>query len=305
MIDVIPGLPRPGPGHPRGLRHTTTRAAQVAPGTPSAALATPQTAPGTPSAAPRLPRAPSPRARLPAPRLPAPRLPGHCLRRHCLRGRCLRGARQAVRYAIARLASTWSPGPAASPPPCARAMLPPPYNTRPVILDIGYSDQVPGAIRRAVALRARHCEWPGCHKRPRPPADVHHLRHKRDGGETSVRNCAHAVPVHHHDVCIHRWGWRLTLHPDGTTTAHDPPRPGYPQPRATLRQQPRPQPRATRHRSNLDTPGAAGRFPAGLTSTCGDWRANRVRDANRPASRRGVKGGRPVRQAGQLDQRDP
>ena len=26
----------------------------------------------------------------------------------------------------------------------------------------------------------------------------------------------------HHDVCIHRRGWRLVLHPDGTTTAYGP-----------------------------------------------------------------------------------
>jgi len=26
----------------------------------------------------------------------------------------------------------------------------------------------------------------------------------------------------HHDICIHRRGWRLVLHPDGTTTAYGP-----------------------------------------------------------------------------------
>jgi hypothetical protein len=26
----------------------------------------------------------------------------------------------------------------------------------------------------------------------------------------------------HHDVCIHRWGWQIILHPDGTTTAYGP-----------------------------------------------------------------------------------
>ena len=26
----------------------------------------------------------------------------------------------------------------------------------------------------------------------------------------------------HHDICIHRRGWRLILHPDGTTTAYGP-----------------------------------------------------------------------------------
>jgi hypothetical protein len=42
----------------------------------------------------------------------------------------------------------------------------------------------------------------------------------------------------HHLIVIHRWGWTLTLHPDGTTTAtspdgrrtyhsHGPPSPGH------------------------------------------------------------------------------
>jgi len=94
-------------------------------------------------------------------------------------------------------------------------------NTCSVILDIGYSDDIPSAIRRAVKLRAKgHCEWPGC-QRPASWCDVHHLRHKSDGGETSVWNCA-MVCQYHHDVCIHRRGWRLALHPDATTTAHGP-----------------------------------------------------------------------------------
>jgi hypothetical protein len=28
--------------------------------------------------------------------------------------------------------------------------------------------------------------------------------------------------VFHHQVAIHRWGWRLVLNPDGTTTATSP-----------------------------------------------------------------------------------
>jgi len=125
-----------------------------------------------------------------------------------------------VRYAIARLAVELVSGPTGPASILRQGLLPAPYNSKPVILDIGYSDQIPGYIRRAVALRARHCEWPGCRKRP-ATCDVHHLRHKRDGGETSVANCA-LLCQFHHDVCIHRWGWRLVLHPDGTTTAHGP-----------------------------------------------------------------------------------
>jgi hypothetical protein len=129
-------------------------------------------------------------------------------------------ARQAVRYAIARLAVDLVSGPGGLAATLRQGLLPSPCNTKPVILDVGHSSQIPGAIRRAVALRARHCEWPGCRKRP-AACDVHHLRHKRDGGDTSVRNCVMLCQFHH-DICIHRWGWQLTLHPDGTTTAYGP-----------------------------------------------------------------------------------
>jgi hypothetical protein len=127
---------------------------------------------------------------------------------------------QALRHAIARLAVELVSGPDGLAATLRQGLLPHPHNSKPVILDVGYSDQIPGAIRRAVTLRARHCEWPGCRKRP-ATCDVHHLRHKADGGETSVQNCV-LLCQFHHDICIHRWNWRLILHPDGTTTAHGP-----------------------------------------------------------------------------------
>jgi hypothetical protein len=129
-------------------------------------------------------------------------------------------ARQALRYAIARLAVDLVSGPSGLAATLRQELLPQPCNSKPVILDIGLSSQVPGHIRRAVALRARHCEWPGCGKRP-AACDVHHLRHQADGGETSLSNCV-LLCQFHHDICIHRWRWRLILHPDGTTSAHGP-----------------------------------------------------------------------------------
>jgi hypothetical protein len=47
---------------------------------------------------------------------------------------------------------------------------------------------------------------------------VHHVRHKANGGETSVRACV-LLSFFHHQVVIHRWGWTLVLNTDGTTTA--------------------------------------------------------------------------------------
>jgi hypothetical protein len=87
-------------------------------------------------------------------------------------------------------------------------------------MDIGFSGNIPAHIRRAVLLRDRTCAWPRC-GRPAAWCDVHHLRHKADGGETSVGACV-LLCQFHHDICIHRDGWKLILHPDGTTTAHGP-----------------------------------------------------------------------------------
>ncbi len=89
-------------------------------------------------------------------------------------------------------------------------------------LDIGFSDTVPAGIRNAVILRDQHCRFPGCCQ-PARACHVHHVRHKADGGDTSVTGCVLLCPFHHL-VAIHRWGWNLVLNPDGTTTAWNPDR---------------------------------------------------------------------------------
>ena len=129
-------------------------------------------------------------------------------------------AMQALRYAIARLAIDFVSGPAGIAAWLRTTLLSPPYTTPSVPLDIGYSDSIPASIRRAVQLRDRGCAWPRC-GRPAAWCDVHHLTHKADGGKTAVSNCV-LLCQFHHDVCIHRRGWRLVLHPDGTTTAYGP-----------------------------------------------------------------------------------
>ena len=129
-------------------------------------------------------------------------------------------AMQALRYAIARLAIDFVSGPAGIAGWLRTTLLAPPYNTPSLPLDIGYSDSIPASIRRAVQLRDRGCAWPRC-GRPAAWCDVHHLQHKKDGGKTAVSECV-LLCQFHHDVCIHRRGWRLVLHPDGTTTAYGP-----------------------------------------------------------------------------------
>ena len=130
-------------------------------------------------------------------------------------------ARRALRYAVARLAIDFVSGPAGIAAALRQGLLDKPWNTPSQPLDIGWAASIPPAIRRAVITRDRHCAWPGGCDRPASACDVHHIRHQGDGGETSVTNCGLFCGFHH-DVCIHRWGWRVALHPDGTWTATSP-----------------------------------------------------------------------------------
>jgi hypothetical protein len=86
-------------------------------------------------------------------------------------------------------------------------------------LDIGFSTTIPAGIRTAVILRDRRCRWPGGCDQPAAACEVHHVKHKANGGRTSTRNCVLLCFYHHHQVAIHRQGWTLVLNPDGTTTA--------------------------------------------------------------------------------------
>jgi hypothetical protein len=90
-------------------------------------------------------------------------------------------------------------------------------------LDIGYAETIPAGIRNAVILRDQRCRWPGgCHQ-PAKACEVHHVKHKANGGPTSTTHCV-LLCWFHHQVVIHRWGWTLILNPDGTTTAWNPDR---------------------------------------------------------------------------------
>jgi hypothetical protein len=87
-------------------------------------------------------------------------------------------------------------------------------------LDIGFSETIPPGIRNAVIWRDKHCRWAGgCHQ-PAAACEVHHTKHKANGGKTSTKDCV-LLCWFHHQIAIHRWGWTLVLNPDGTTTAWD------------------------------------------------------------------------------------
>jgi hypothetical protein len=92
--------------------------------------------------------------------------------------------------------------------------------SRSQVLDIGYSEEIPAAIRRAVTLRDRHCAFGACDAMPQF-CEVHHIVPKEDGGPTSVRNCI-LLCWFHHQVMIHRKGWKIRLLADATTEATSP-----------------------------------------------------------------------------------
>lgn len=102
-----------------------------------------------------------------------------------------------------------------------RAGLGGPLATPSLPLDIGAAGEtIPVHLRRAVATRHPYCAFPGCDA-PAGACHIHHLVARAKGGATALGNL---VPLcgFHHLVAVHRWGWRLTLNPDGTTTATNP-----------------------------------------------------------------------------------
>jgi hypothetical protein len=64
-------------------------------------------------------------------------------------------------------------------------------------LDVGRATRVvPAAIRKALIIRDRHCQAPGC-DRPHRWCDAHHIIHWADGGPTSLDNLTLLCRRHH------------------------------------------------------------------------------------------------------------
>ncbi len=81
-----------------------------------------------------------------------------------------------------------------------------------VPLDVGREQRlVSGPLRRAVEARDGGCVFTGCDA-PTHWADVHHLVHWIDGGETSLENSALLCERHHTKV---HHGYRVERQPDG------------------------------------------------------------------------------------------
>jgi hypothetical protein len=76
-----------------------------------------------------------------------------------------------------------------------------------LVIDVGRATRkLSPALRKALALRDRHCRWPGC-ERPASWCDGHHLVHWTDGGETDLDNLALLCGRHHR--MAHEGGWQL------------------------------------------------------------------------------------------------
>jgi 5-methylcytosine-specific restriction protein A len=96
-----------------------------------------------------------------------------------------------------------------------------PYAGKSLPLDVGAVKGIPDHLRRAVILRDRHCAWPGGCDKPPAGCQVHHIIPRAHGGKTRLKDLV-LLCGYHHQVCIHRLGWTLILHTDGTTEARSP-----------------------------------------------------------------------------------
>ena len=103
-----------------------------------------------------------------------------------------------------------------------RTLLGPCLNGPSLPLDVGQTGEIPAHLRRLVPLRDEgRCQFPGGCGQPAVRCDCHHVRHREHGGHTSLRNLTMLCKFHH-AVVVHRWGWQLTVHPDGTCQAVSP-----------------------------------------------------------------------------------
>lgn len=128
---------------------------------------------------------------------------------------------EALQHAVAKLSIGFVSGPRGLASTLRTGLLDHPYSSRSLPLDVGFSQSIPDAIRRSVIRRDQKCRWPGgCDRRP-AQCDVHHVRHKKHGGPTSVDSCL-LLCQYHHDICIHRRGWEIELLPDGEARATGP-----------------------------------------------------------------------------------
>jgi hypothetical protein len=129
--------------------------------------------------------------------------------------------RQRLRDLVLQQAAGLLSGPAGLTAALRAQALSHPFTGASQPLDLGTPTPViPPHLRRAVALRDQHCQFPGCWQPP-SACQIHHIKHRAHDGPTALANLA-LLCRFHHLIAVHRWGWTLTRHPDGTTTATSP-----------------------------------------------------------------------------------
>ena len=212
----------PREDHPDGRRKTTRTDRGTTRRTAGRTAATRTSQPP----APATPRAPAPARSTATSRSPAPatgpgEAPAAADDHDCGIAGCLEATRRRLQATILRWSLDLLSGPGGLASQLRGTLLGAPFNTLSQPLDIGRTTRtIPPHLRTAVIQRDQHCQFPGC-TQPPSVCDVHHLIPWARGGPTSLGNLR-LLCRFHHLVVIHRWGWTITCHPDGTTTATAP-----------------------------------------------------------------------------------
>ncbi|HYZ52421.1 MAG TPA: DUF222 domain-containing protein, partial [Streptosporangiaceae bacterium] len=129
--------------------------------------------------------------------------------------------RQRLQHTLLQLGTDLVSGPGGLASYLRARLLGHPYTGASQPLDLGApTPEIPPHLRRAVILRDKCCQFPGCFQPP-SVCQVHHLIPRSKGGRTALGNLR-LLCRFHHLVVIHRWGWTLTCHSDGTITATSP-----------------------------------------------------------------------------------
>src|SRR5262249_6187713 len=129
--------------------------------------------------------------------------------------------RDRLRRALLALATDALSGPDGLPARLRAALDGAPLTSVSLPLDIGAATEtIPAHLRRAVTTRHPHCAFPGC-AQPASVCEIHHIIPRSRGGPTSLANLV-TLCTFHHKIAVHRWGWALRFHSDGTTTATSP-----------------------------------------------------------------------------------
>jgi Domain of unknown function (DUF222) len=151
----------------------------------------------------------------------------------CTCGGCTCGARQPLpaetlarlRRTMLHLAADVMSGPAGLASWLRTSQLPATSPSLPLAvplpLDVGAAEPaIPAHLRRAALARHQYCTYPGC-RVPAAFCQIHHYIPRARGGPTNLANLGPVCPFHHL-IAVHRWGWTLTLRPDGEVTATSP-----------------------------------------------------------------------------------